>query len=286
MPRTPSENANMDKELQVSFPSGKNKLYGVLHTAESAEERPSAPTVIMLSGWSGSRLGPHRMFVKTARRLCSAGFNCLRFDFAGRGDSEGEMQATTIASMTDDAVCAMDFLKERLGGSQFILLGICSGGKVAISCASRDERVRQLVLWSAEPMGTLAEGIRKSRKTLSVVGEYLTKLMNPRTWRRIVTGQVNTRMVRKAVAHCEQASPEERKSENFILKAFTSYTGKALLIYGTNDPETCMASDAYEALCAKSGIAYDSHRIEGANHSFYSLEWEKQVIDLTADWLK
>ena len=274
----------MDKELQVSFNSGSSKLYGVLHSADARGD--SARAVIFLSGWSGSRLGPHRMFVKTARQLCSAGLNCLRFDFAGRGDSEGGTSNASIASMTDDAIAAMDYIEKNHGISKFTLLGICSGGKVAVSAAAKDPRVERLVLWSAEPMGTLRDGVRRSRKTLSVVGEYIAKLMNPRTWKRIVTGQVNTRMVRKAVANCEQATPEERKAEDVILKQFTSYRGNVNLIYGTNDPETCMASKAYETLCHDSKIPHDSHRIEGANHSFYSLEWEKQVIDLTADRLK
>jgi pimeloyl-ACP methyl ester carboxylesterase len=274
----------MHNEEPVKFKSGEHELYGVLHRAGSGPDDTTA--VIFLSGWSGCRLGPHRMFVKTARRLCSEGYHCLRFDFAGRGDSEGETDAATITSMANDAGCAMDFLKQQLGCSNFILLGICSGGKVAISSASRDERVQKLVLWSAEPMGQLAEGTRRSRKTLFMLGQYLTKLLNPRTWRKILTGQVNAGMVRKAVVSCEQASPEERKAEAVILKEFSSYRGKALLIYGANDPETRMASEGYEALCESEGIAHESHRIEGANHSFYSLEWEKQVVDLTAEWLK
>lgn len=273
----------MAEEIQVSFNSGNSKLCGILHTAESSGNRPA---VVFLSGWSGCRLGPHRMFVKTARRLCADGFNCLRFDFAGRGDSEGGQLDSSISSMTDDATAALDFLKQRLGSTEFIIVGICSGGKVAVSCASSDPRVKKLVLWSAEPMGELAGGTRQSRKTLSILSEYLRKLLSPDTWRRILTGQVNTRMVRKAMANCEEATPEERKAESAILKTFESYAGRALLIYGSNDPETCLASKGYEDLCTKSGIPHDSHRIEGANHSFYSLEWERQVIDLTASWLK
>ena len=271
----------MDKELQVSFQSGPNTLHGIQHNAGESDH-----AVIFLSGWSGCRLGPHRMFVKTARRLASQGLTSLRLDFAGRGDSEGDTRNASIASMTDDAIAAMDFLEESSRISTFTVLGICSGGKVAVSAAARDARITRLVLWSAEPMGTVRETSRRSRKTASVIGEYLKKLMSPRTWKRIVTGQVNTDMVRKAVVHCEQATPDERRTEDATLKTFVGYKGRVKLIYGTNDPETCMASAAYETLCRDAGIPHESHRIEGANHSFYSLESEKQVIDLTTDWLK
>ena len=273
----------MNNEEPVTFESGEHRLHGVLHRSDKSSD--GAPAVIFMSGWSGCRLGPHRMFVKTARRLSAEGYHCLRFDFAGRGDSDGETADTTIASMSDDVGSAMDFLEQRLGSKNVVLLGICSGGKVAISRASQDERVKKLVLWSAEPMGQLAERKRRTRKTLFILGQYLIKLFRPRTLRRILAGEVNTDMVKKAVANCERATPAERKAEAVILKEFSSYKGKVLLIYGTNDPETCMASNGYETLCRDAGMAYDSHRIEGANHSFYSLEWEKQVIDLTADWL-
>ena len=273
----------MDQEIQVGFEREGRKLYGVLHTTQAAR---GAPVVLFLHGWSGCRLGPHRMFVKTARRLCAAGFQCLRFDFVGRGDSEGDLEDATIASMAADARCAMDYLKETLGCTRFILLGICSGGKVAISCASDDDRVKQLVLWSAEPMGKLAEGARQARKTVSVVREYAAKLLDPGTWRKILAGQVNTSLVRKAVANAEQATPGERKAESVALGRFVSYRGTVLLIYGSNDPETCLASRGYEDLCRNAGIPHESHRIEGANHSFYSLVWERQVIELTSAWLK
>lgn len=271
----------MNQEQPIQFNSGGNKLFGILHSVE----KPRDKGVIFLSGWSGCRLGPHRMFVKIARELAQAGFQCLRFDFAGRGESEGNSKATGISSMTSDAGCAIDFMQNRIGCNEYILIGICSGGKVAISRAAIDERVKGLVLWSAEPMGYLAGGMREARKSVSMFREYLRKLLYLQTWRKFFTGRVNFGMVKNAVVGTEHASDEERREESKLLKKFSSFRGKVQFVYGTRDPETGQASAGYENLCRESGISFESHRIEGANHSFYSLDWEKQVIAITTRWL-
>ena len=56
----------------------------------------SCPAVAFFHGFTGTKVEPHRIFVKTARELAAIGFYVLRFDFRGCGDSAGDFSEMTI----------------------------------------------------------------------------------------------------------------------------------------------------------------------------------------------
>ena len=269
-------------ERPVTFAVEGKTLHGIVHDPEATE---SGPVVIFLHGWAGSRIGPHRMFVHMARRLAVRGCACLRFDFRGRGDSEGDTLQASIRTMVLDTGAAVDFAAAQYPGRPIVLLGICSGGKVAVASAASDGRISQLVLWSAEPMGPMRDGAGRQRKSADVLRTYARKLLRPETWRKLLTFRVNVRMVSKAVTGQEVADQNERLDENRWLKAFRSFKGRVLFVYGTNDPETVTARGGYLPLCREAGLPHQWHDVTGANHSFYSLAWEREVMDVTEAWL-
>ena len=43
--------------------------------------------VVIVHGWGGCRVGPHRILVEMARSLNARGLATLRFDLSGRGQS-------------------------------------------------------------------------------------------------------------------------------------------------------------------------------------------------------
>ena len=271
-------------EEPVIFSNGDQQLRGVLHAPDDGCARADTG-IVFLHGWSGSRLGPHRMFVKTARELTDLGCTCLRFDFRGRGESDGETIRATIQTMIDDTACAVNFLCRKRPVEKLLLLGICSGGKVAIGAAAADPRVNGLALWSAEPLGELKDPDINTRKSVSAVRKYAAKAMRFDTWRRLLSGRVNVGLVKKAVLQHESSDKEELVRESALLKRFRRYRGRVCFVYGTNDPTTTSAAENYAGFCRRCGIENEFHRIDGANHSFYSLQWERQVMDLTRDWV-
>lgn len=269
-------------ETAVTIQNGNEAIRAILH-------EPAVPAglgVVFLHGWSGNRLGPHRMFVTLARRLEALGIHGLRIDFRGRGDSDGATEAASIAGMMADAGCAVDFLMNRASVRRVVLLGICSGGKVAIGTAATDPRIGGLVLWSAEAMGYLRHRAAKSHKSFQAILTYLKKLARPESWLKILTGRVNTRMVRKAIATDETPREAEQVRESALLDRFKKFKGGILFIYGGNDPDTRFAAGAYTQFCAKQGIQNEFHEIAEANHSFYSLLWEREVLKLTELWFE
>jgi alpha/beta superfamily hydrolase len=80
--------------------------------------------------------------------LHSEGFSVLRFDFAGRGDSEGDTEHATLATMADDTRAAIEWCRREKGVSRVVLLGLCSGCEVALA-ASTESGICGMALWSA-----------------------------------------------------------------------------------------------------------------------------------------
>jgi pimeloyl-ACP methyl ester carboxylesterase len=276
--------AGMTEDI-TTFASDGATVRGILHRPPGAVP-DTAPGMVFLHGWSGCRLGPHRMFVTAARMLCADGIPCLRFDFRGRGESDGQTRAGTIRSMTDDACRAVDHLERELGTRPVLLLGICSGGKVAVAAAARDPRVQGLVLWSAEAMGDLRSRATDTRKSAFALRTYARKLVRPETWRKIFAGRVNVGLVHRAVLRHEGPDAEETRRESGILRTFRAFEGEILFVYGGNDPDTRLSAAGYRRFCADAGIRAEFHEIPEANHSFYSLTWEAEVIERTRQWLR
>lgn len=272
----------MSTETPISFESNGHTLRGILHSPAGGA---SGIGVVFLHGWSGCRIGPHRMFVKTARHLSESGCTCLRFDFRGRGESDGAVAEGTIASMVEDARCAAKFMRTQEGVKKIVLLGICSGGKVAIAAAAT-ANIDGLAVWSAETMGRLKSQTANVRKSAFALGTYLRKLTYPQTWRKIFTFKVNTAMVGKAMFKHETASCDEIRQEDVWLDDFKTYHGPILFIYGANDPDTDVAARNYAAFCKQHTGPSEFYEIPEANHSFYSLDWEQEVMKITAEWVE
>ena len=248
-------------ETQVHFQNEGCRLHGVLHAPEAAVDRRIA--LVFLHGWSGSRLGPHRMFVTAARRFEAAGFTSLRFDFRGRGASEGATAQTTISGMISDARAACAYVREAHGLTRLILIGICSGCKVAIGAASTGAESEALGLWSAEPMGRLRTRASQTHRRAAALQTYARKLLRLSTWRKILTRRVNVRAVSAAVTVRERAGEDELAAEDGLLHRFRAYRGRILFVYGTLDPETRDAAPGYAEFCRSAGIPHELHAIPG-----------------------
>ncbi|MDA0837283.1 MAG: alpha/beta fold hydrolase [Planctomycetota bacterium] len=274
-------------EKPVAF-QNENRLVGTLNLPENGDAGRAG--VVFLHGWSGYRSGPHRMFVHAARHLAEEGIASLRFDLSGRGDSNGDKDDTNLDDMISDTLAAKTFLAQEAKVSKPVLLGICSGGNVSIGSASLDKEIAGLVLWSTPLFAAFKKASDKSTKRRMMLMEYLRKALRPSTWIRLIRGQVNVGMVGKAISGDEEK--KDRKGRNpkdslrDIMSDLKGYKGPILFIYGTNDDEVIGAPVFYEEYCRENGIDVAVHFIEGANHNFYSIDWEKQVLEITADWLK
>lgn len=242
--------------------------------------------ILFLHGWSGDRTGPHRLFTRFARQQADRGVLCVRPDFIGRGLSDGEAADATIARMAENAQAALDALRRRLPpGAPVAVAAICSGCKVAVALTAKNQDVAKLLLWSAESMGSLRSSATGFRKTLSALMTYARKLVRPETWKKILSGRIQTGLVTQALVKHETRSASEAAWEDGVLKAFRTYRHPVLFVFGGSDPDAPGSSRAYAGYCRRNGIPFASHTIAHAGHSYYGEAWTRELFDLSHRFL-
>jgi pimeloyl-ACP methyl ester carboxylesterase len=135
-------------------------LFGMLSQPQTG--RTDVACLVLNTGVN-HRIGPHRINVKTARRLASAGIPTLRFDLSGIGDSVAAQSRNAFrAQAVEDMKAAMDFLGERYGVRRFLVFGICSGAENAMAVALADPRITGMLAFDGEMY--LTRGVRLERK--------------------------------------------------------------------------------------------------------------------------
>ena len=264
---------------------------------EVAQVAKPAPTVLMLHGFTGQRLEPHRLFVLLSRQLAEAGIASLRFDFRGSGESEGTFDEMTVAREIEDVVAAYQFLKARpeVDGSRLGLMGLSMGGMVsALAVAQPGIEFKALSLWAPA---------------------------HPKLWLAQFPGGVTPEQVRAAVA--DPAIRAELRggvpfdehsgfldfggnpvSMDFVadmptlhpFETVKAHRGPAQVIHGTADPAVPIAiGEQYaHALDSRDTESRDKgfhrqttfHPIQDGLHTFDSLTTQREVHALTLEFFK
>jgi uncharacterized protein len=119
------------KRIEFTNPRGQ-KLVGMLH-GELGDV-----LVISCHGMLSTKDGPKH--VTLATQLAGRGIPTFRFDFAGRGESQGDLFDITYSGELEDLQAAIECFAQR-GVQRFALFGSSMGGSVALLAAARDERI-------------------------------------------------------------------------------------------------------------------------------------------------
>lgn len=88
------------------------------------------------------------VLVRCARLLAVDGFPVLRFDARGHGDSDGEPEDATVATLVDEALAAGRLAREQLLVRHVVYLGLRLGACIAALAAGRDPAATGLVVWA------------------------------------------------------------------------------------------------------------------------------------------
>ena len=249
-------------ERQICFTQGGQKLYGFLHAPTGAGPHPG---IAMLHGFGSNHIEAHALFPKAARSLASEGFAVLRFDFRGSGDSEGEFSEASIQTEIDDAHAALDFLvaQPEVDGSRLGLIGMSLGGLVAACTAAARPHVRALALWA--PVAHL--------------GELFAASSSPEQIHQMETQRyVDARGLALGRDLIQQAMTVDP------VTVLASWTQPVLIIHGTEDATVPVAhAHRYKAALEERA---ELKLIEGADHVFSGLPWERSVIQSSLNWFR
>ena len=253
-------------ERPIVFYNKGQQLNGVLHSPKASDT--PCPAVAFFHGFTGTKVEPHRIFVKTARELAAIGFYALRFDFRGSGDSEGDFSEMTIGGESSDAIKSIDVLAampgidtERIG-----ILGLSMGGCVAACVSGQDKRVKSTVMWaplSDDPPDRKQEILERSKHTPTP--EEIA--------------QSNANVVGKAFY---EELPEI--SPSALIQQFT---GPLLVIHGSGD-ETVPVSHGkryHELMCGRDALT-KLEIIDKGDHTFNTVAAEQAVIAKSVAWFQ
>lgn len=238
------------------------KIFGVIHVPE----KTPAPFVLLCHGFTGTKIEPHRIFVNTASALTNEGIGALRIDFRGSGDSEGSFKDMTVEGEVSDAMVALEYLSknEFVDREKIGILGLSMGGAVASLTSGRSPLIKSCVLWSAVCHFDIffnrpSEEVQKIKD----YGDFIDLGGNP--------------VGKRFLAEIMNIKPLEELKKRSI---------PVLIIHGSEDPLVPIqhAYDYYNGL--KDTHEVELEIIEGADHTFNSIEWEKKVIEKTVDWFK
>ncbi|MCB2342237.1 alpha/beta hydrolase [Clostridium estertheticum] len=249
----------------VEIDSENLRLRGMLHIPENINNK--VPIVIIFHGFCGDKMGPHFIFVKLSRLLEKAGIACIRFDFAGSGESDGDFIDMTMDTELKDANNILNYVRtlnfvdnDRIG-----IVGLSMGGAIASMLAGeRKSDIETLCLWA--PAGNMGEIILDKHYIGANFEEF----------RQNGYFDVEGLLVgTKFMDNVKNIKIYEKASE---------YDKKSLIIHGDKDDVVSLsASQKYIDFWGDSSLL---KVISGANHTFDKREWEEQVIDNTIEFIE
>lgn len=252
-------------EQLVSFESGGKTLRGILHKPDRV--CADIPAIVLCHGFIGTKIGLHRIFVKAARTFCEAGYVVLRFDFSGCGDSDGDYSEITIDDQVNETLAAIEFLRHSEHQTDKIfLIGHSMGGAVAALTAERAKNLTGLVMWA--PVANMYCDI------LGIVGNRIFDSV----WQSGIGEYMGFELGLRFLKSLQQ---------NLPLAAAQNYRGPVLIVHGTGDDEISYKNvDLYKAKRRGLPFKTDIHLVLGADHTFSSSAWEKEVFQATLNWMK
>ncbi|MGZ4334454.1 MAG: hypothetical protein ACXVRJ_09310 [Gaiellaceae bacterium] len=176
-----------ERPLTIDRPRG--RLRGVL--AEPADEASSPIALVFLNAGAIRRIGPHRLWVKTARRWARQGVPSLRIDLEGIGDADGDGDAYHDVArfhdphLVEHVTATLDALVEQGLPTRFVLIGLCSGGFWAFQSALTDERAAGAVMVNTRILfwHDHLDAFRDLHRT--------RLLTHATTWKRVLRGEVS-----------------------------------------------------------------------------------------------
>lgn len=139
----------MIRSVQFQNAAG-HTLRGMLTLPEGREK---AACYVNLHGFSGTMGGFRSAHVHLARQLLAQDVACLRFDFFGNGESDGEFEEMTFTTLLQDTAAACAWVRSQPWFSgTLILSGQSLGGLVAANAAPAVQPQALVLMCPGAPM--------------------------------------------------------------------------------------------------------------------------------------
>lgn len=254
---------NAAREAPIVFTSEGQQVVGIWHRPAGAGPFPA---VLLLHGFTGHKGEAHRLFVQAARALAAGGMAALRIDFRGSGDSAGEFHEMTIAGELADARAALRFLRDLpdVDAGRIGVLGMSMGGMVTAFLLAEEPALRAAVLWN--PVGN-PKRLRDDRYTPEKKSQLET------------TGVVDLDGWPVGAPFIVELGTLDP------LRAIVKAACPVLVIQADRDETVPLSEgEGYLDALRAAGREVALHIVRGADHTFNSLAWTREVVGRSQSW--
>ncbi|MGB7406809.1 MAG: hydrolase 1, exosortase A system-associated [Pacificimonas sp.] len=208
--------------------------------------------VLIVTGGTQIRCGPNRLFANIAAALAADSIPAYRYDRRGVGDSDGDDPGYLDAE-ADLAAALADFREAQPQLTEIVGLGLCDGATVLMRAESEVDRAILLNPWTFEADDMPSDAA-------PVAAHYRRRVLQPTTWKRLLTGQIDVATALRSVLALPRSAPATGFAAQ-LSAATEALDGRALYILSSRD----RTADAFAAGHGK-GVR-PIKRIDG-DHSF------------------
>lgn len=224
------------------------------------------PTVVVVHGLTGQRLGKSYHLVEFGRMLSERGFAVVRFDQAGCGESTGRFEELTIPSMTADTRAVCDWAKAQpwCDGGRLAFVGLSLGALPVVAC-EQDYGSLATAFWA--PVYDMPRVFGKTAKT------GLRAILDHQGWVpyrgvRIGKGFVDT---------LDAVDTDARLADS---------DAPVLVCHSrADDVVRFEEGESYRDRCAAIGRACEFVEFVDANHDFAEYSHRQKLLETTAAFL-
>lgn len=211
--------------------------------------------VICCHGMLSVKDGPkHKQVVS---RLAEQGVRALRFDFAGRGESEGDIYDLSYSNQIEDLRAAIAWMGEQ-GVTRLGIFGSSMGGSVALLTAPQDIRVHAVATAAAVAYPKLL-----ARRYPDDVADWQER------------GFIEIEGVKIGAQFIEDARRHD------VISAVVQASVPLLVVHGLED-RVVPVSDADDIAAAADSVSMCL--VEGADHRFSGKRQLKILVDDVVDF--
>lgn len=265
-------------------------------------ESPERSWVLFVPNRYARRIGPNGLYRRWARSWAEAGLPSFRVDVNGTGDAGGPDGETDWdmyqPNCVDDVVRALDFLRTEFDGDRAAVVGLCSGGYLGFHAALRDEMVKdvfllnpQMLLWTeVETSVTMASKIRgrlvRPRSWLRFLGNPVasSRFVLP-LLHRVVVADLRWRLKLRKTRAAD--ATHGRPIDQWIRESIRTLGERGCrlhFVFSEDDAGigylTRYLGTEMQGLTDQPNVSF--HVIEGADHTFTSLDRQIALHDLIA----
>lgn len=245
------------------------------------ESRRKTSAILIINAGAVHKVGPFSLGTELARKMSDLGYPSLRFDLSGQGESlaravEASRDQIVLQDMTD----ALDHIEDRMGCTEVVAIGLCTGADNAHKIGVADARVNRIVCLD----GYAYETPRFRRNRL------LRKLRSP--W-SILAG-ILRRVVAKLRAQARSAGALEEEQFIWELPAENHYKEQLL---------TLKAKEKKSLYVFSGGVAYYNYQgqladfcgaplsdiiheryLPHADHAYMLRKDREQLMSILQEW--